>query len=172
MKIFLIGYMGSGKSVVAKPLAKKMNSVHIDLDDYIALTENQTIPEIFNGKGELYFRKTESKVLQGVLEEPSSMVVALGGGTPCYGDNLEVIKSFPRTRIVYLKAPVELLTNRLYTELEKRPLISHLKTKEQLEEFIRKHLFERGFYYSQADVIVNVEHKDPNTIALEILDKL
>lgn len=172
MKIFLVGYMGSGKSVVAQPLAKKMNSVHIDLDDHIALIEEQSIPEIFHRKGELYFRKRESKILRDVLEDPSSMVIALGGGTPCYGDNLENIKKFPRTRIVYLKASVDLLTNRLLPELEKRPVISHLETRDQLEEFIRKHLFERGFYYNQADIIVNVENKDPETIATEVLEKL
>lgn len=172
MKIFLIGYMGSGKSMIARPLAKKMNSVHIDLDDHIALLEEQKISKIFENKGELYFRKLESRVLQDMLEEPSSMVVALGGGTPCYGNNLKILKEFPRTKTVYLKASVAILTKRLYSEFENRPVISHLKTRENLEDFIRKHLFERGFYYNQADVIVNVDDKEPGAIVSEILQKL
>lgn len=172
MKVFLAGYMGSGKTVVAKPLAKKMNSVHLDLDDHISLIEEQSIVDIFKSKGELYFRNLESRVLKDVLEEPSSMVVALGGGTPCYGNNLALIKNSPGSKMVYLKASVQFLRNRLFSELLERPVISHLKNKEELEEFIRKHLFERGYYYNQADIIVDVENKTPDKIVEEIEGKL
>ncbi len=172
MKLFLAGYMGSGKSSVLKPLAKKMKSVSIDLDDHIELIEEKIVAEIFKSRGELYFRKLENKVLQDVLEDPSSMVIALGGGTPCYGNNLEMIKSFPRTRIIYLKASVEFLTERLSSELISRPVISHLSSKADLEDFIRKHLFERSYYYNQSDIIVNVENKTPEDLVQEIVSKL
>lgn len=172
MKLFLAGYMGSGKSAVAKPLAKKMNFVHLDLDDHLELLEEKTVVEIFRTKGELYFRNLETRVLKDVLEDPSSMVVALGGGTPCYGKNLEMIKGFPRTRMIYLKASVEFLTERLSSEMITRPVISHLTSKAELDDFIRKHLFERSFYYNQADVIVNVEGKSPEEIIDEILANL
>jgi shikimate kinase len=168
MKIFLCGYMGSGKSLVAKHLALKLRYCNIDLDDQITLIEGHSIPEIFNKKGELYFRKLENKVLQDTLEEPKSLVVALGGGTPTYGDNLQLIKDNEDTRLVYLKASVSFLTERLFSEKDGRPVISHLEQKEDLEDFIRKHLFERSYYYSQADLIVNVEGKNPQEITQEI----
>lgn len=168
MKIFLLGYMGSGKSLIAQYLAKNLNFTPLDLDDHISLIEEKTIPEIFSSMGELYFRRLETKVLVDVLEEPTSMVVALGGGTPVYGNNLQLIKDTPNVKVVYLKASVGFLTRRLYTEADNRPVISHLKKIEELEDFIRKHLFERNYYYNQADIIVNVEDKTPEAITEEI----
>ncbi|CAN5151526.1 shikimate kinase [soil metagenome] len=172
MKVFLSGYMGSGKSLVAHHLAHKLDYSHIDLDDQIALMEGKSIPEIFNQKGELYFRKLETEVLKDTLNDPASLIVALGGGTPCYGNNLQLIKGHPTSKIVYLKAPVEFLTHRLFSEKDTRPVISHLKQKEDLEDFIRKHLFERSHYYLQADFIVNVVGKSPDEIAESIITTL
>ncbi len=172
MKIFLCGYMGSGKSLVARHLATKLNYSHIDLDDQIALMEECGIPEIFRQKGELYFRKLETEVLKDTLEDPSSLIIALGGGTPSYGNNLQLIKETPGTHMVYLKASVEFLTERLFIEKETRPVISHLVVKEDLEDFIRKHLFERAYDYLQAETIINVEGKSPEAIADSIICKL
>ena len=172
MKIFLCGYMGSGKSLVARHLAAKLNFCAIDLDDQIALMEQKSIHDIFHQKGELYFRKLESQVLQDTLEDPSSFIVALGGGTPSYGDNIELIKNTPNAHLVYLKASVEFLTERLFNEKDHRPVISHLNRKDDLEDFIRKHLFERSFYYLQANTIINVEGKSPDIIVENILAKL
>src|SRR5690606_22458319 len=120
MKIFLSGYMGSGKSLIAKKLAEKLKYTPIDLDDQISLIEEKSIPRIFEEKGELYFRKLETEVLKDIIEDPSSLVVALGGGTPSYGNNLEIIENSPEAFIVYLKASVEFLTDRLYKEKDKR----------------------------------------------------
>ena len=172
MKIFLTGYMGSGKSLISQHLSEKMQIPLVDLDDQISLIESQSISEIFESKGELYFRKLESRILEDVLNEPASLIVSLGGGTPCYGINMELIKSFPNAKTVYLKASVGFLTERLFSEKDSRPLIYHLTSKEDLEDFIRKHLFERGYYYNQSDIIVDVEDKDPAAIATEILKKL
>jgi len=172
MKIFLTGYMGSGKSLISQHLSEKMQIPLVDLDDQISLIESQSISEIFESKGELYFRKLESRILEDVLNEPASLIVSLGGGTPCYGINMELIKSFPDAKMVYLKASVGFLTERLFSEKDSRPLISHLTSKDDLEDFIRKHLFERGYYYNQSDIIVDVEDKDPAAIATEILKKL
>lgn len=172
MKIFLSGYMGSGKSLIARYLAQHLDLTHIDLDDQIALIEEQNVPEIFKTKGELYFRKRETNVLEDILEEPASLVIAMGGGTPCYGNNLELLKSSGNAKIVYLKASVKFLTERLLNEKDNRPVISHLKNEEELEDFIRKHLFERSYYYNQADIIVNVEDKSPEAITEEIIEKL
>lgn len=172
MKIFLSGYMGSGKSMVAQDLSSKLAYPVIDLDEQISLIEELTIPDIFNLKGELYFRKLESRVLEDVLEDPTSLIVSLGGGTPCYGINLELIKNFPDSKMVYLKASVEFLVKRLFKEKAQRPLIRHLETENDLEDFVRKHLFERGYYYNQSDLVVNVENKTPKEIANEIAEKL
>ncbi len=172
MKIFLSGYMGSGKSVVAKQLAEISGFPIIDLDDQIIIIEGNSIADVFQKKGELYFRKLETRVLEDVLEEPASLIVALGGGTPCYGTNLDLIKSFTECKLIYLKASVEFLVKRLFNEKEKRPMISHLQTMNDLEDFVRKHLFERGYYYSQSNLVVNVENKSPKEIAAEIIEKL
>lgn len=172
MKIFLTGYMGSGKSVVGQLLAKELGYTFIDLDDHIALIEEKSVPEIFNSRGELYFRKLETEVLKDVIEEPAELVVSLGGGTPCYGSNLDLIKKAGGAKTVYLKASVDFLTNRLFQEKETRPVISHLENHEILEDFIRKHLFERSFYYNQADIVLDVENKTPDTIVKNLREKL
>lgn len=172
MKIFLTGYMGSGKSLISQYLAEKFQISLVDFDDQISMMEGQSIAEIFKLKGEIHFRKLETRVLEGVLKEPASLIVSLGGGTPCYGINMELIKSFPDSKMVYLKASVGFLTERLFSEKDTRPLINHLTTREDLEDFIRKHLFERGYYYNQSDIVVDVEGKDPERIVTEILEKL
>jgi shikimate kinase len=172
MKIFLSGYMGSGKSLISQNIASKLNFPLIDLDEQISLIEELTVPEIFKYKGELYFRKMETKVLEDVLEDPNSLIVALGGGTPCYGTNLDLIKNFPESKMVYLKASVEFLVKRLFKEKAQRPMINHLATMDDLEDFVRKHLFERGYYYNQSNLVVNVENRTPSDIANEIIEKL
>jgi shikimate kinase len=172
MKIFLSGYMGSGKSLISQHLSEKLQIPLVDLDDQISLIERHSISEIFERKGEIHFRKLESRVLEDVLNEPASLIVSLGGGTPCYGINMELIKSFSDSKMVYLKASVGFLAERLFLEKNTRPLISHLASKDDLEDFIRKHLFERGYYYNQSDIIVDVEDKNPMAIATEILKKL
>ncbi|MGA9588677.1 MAG: shikimate kinase [Salegentibacter sp.] len=170
MKIFLTGYMGSGKSVIGKKLAESLKYSYVDLDEQIEVIEGMRIDDIFNEKGELYFRKLENKILMDVLEETADLVVSLGGGTPCYGDNFEEIKNSGKT--IYLKASVQELTERLFPEKLYRPVISHLETRELLEEFVRKHLFERAFYYNQSDIIVKVDKKKPEEIVREIEEKL
>jgi len=172
MKIFLTGYMGSGKSLISHKLSEELKIPLVDFDDQISMIEGQSISGIFEQRGEIHFRKLETHVLEDVLNEPSSLIVSLGGGTPCYGINMELIKSFPETKMIYLKASVGFLTERLFLEKDTRPLINHLQNKEDLEDFIRKHLFERGHYYLQSDIVVNIEGKDPENIVAEILKKL
>lgn len=172
MKIFLTGYMGSGKSLISQQLSEKLQIPLVDFDQQISMIEGQSISEIFEQKGEIHFRKLETRVLEDVLNKTSSLIVSLGGGTPCYGINMELIKSFPDTKMVYLKASAECLTDRLFSEKDTRPLINHLNSKDDLEDFIRKHLFERSYYYNQSEIIVDVESKDPLAIVTEIFEKL
>jgi shikimate kinase len=167
MKVVLIGYMGSGKTTVGKLIAQELGCEFIDLDDYIESSLNEKITHIFKTKGELYFRKKESELLNEILDDNRDLVIALGGGTPCYGVNMDTI--LQKTNLVfYLKLSIASLTERLNKEKEHRPLISHLKD-EDLPEFIGKHLFERGVYYSRANYTVTGDHKDSELVKDEIV---
>ena len=139
MKITLLGYMGSGKSTVGKELAHALHVPFKDLDDYIIEKEGMSIKEIFQEKGEIYFRLQESRYLKELLHAKEDLVLALGGGAPCYADNMNAIKK--EALSVYLKASIPALCNRLGSEKEQRPLIAALNDA-QLTEFIGKHLFE------------------------------
>jgi shikimate kinase len=94
-------------------------------------------------------------------------VLATGGGTPCYGDSMMFLSSQKDVKTIYLKASLDILTARLEEEKEHRPLLAHLKTKEDFNDFIRKHLFERSFYYNQSNFII-----DNNDTVAETLEKI
>ena len=164
--------MGSGKSSVANSLSKQLNLVSKDLDREIERIENKSITELFSERGEIYFRKKEAELLQTLLAEPSSMVLALGGGTPCYGTIMQDLNANDAVITVYLKLSLDALTERLFQEKEKRPLIAHLQTKELLNDFIRKHLFERSYYYNQASIIIDTDGKQIDEISRAILAQL
>ncbi len=149
MKIVLCGYMGSGKSLIGKRLAGKLKVSFVDLDDAIEAAEEMTIGKIFSTKGEIAFRKSEMQVLETLLQSSTDMVLSLGGGTPCYGRNLELIKETTDAQAFYLKVGLDVLTDRLFKERSHRPIISAIESKAELNEFIRKHLFERQYYYLQ-----------------------
>ncbi len=167
-----MGYMGSGKSILGQKIAQKLNYTLIDLDNYITKKEKTSITNLFKTKGEIYFRKLESLCLEEILNTNKNCVVSLGGGTPCYGVNLKTIKDSKKATSIYLHATIEELTNRLYIEKNTRPIISHLQSKEELMEFIGKHLFERSFYYNQADLIIKTDAKTPDQLAEEMYIKL
>ncbi len=172
MNLVLMGYMGSGKSLIGRDLAKKMKLEYLDLDDYIENQEKKIISKIFEDHGEIYFRKKESEYLNKVLDAKNNSIIALGGGTPCFAGNLELIKQKQETTSIYLNASLEELTKRLFRERDKRPLIAHLDQKEDLNDFIRKHLFERSFYYNQADKKIVTDEKNVNEIVEEIVSFL
>ncbi|WP_299399634.1 shikimate kinase [uncultured Gelidibacter sp.] len=168
MNIILIGYMGSGKSTIGKKLSEQLNFDFVDLDDYIQEKEGLTIPEIFKTKGEIYFRKKENTYLKEVLEL-NNVVVSLGGGTPCYGSNMEAILNAKDAHSIYLKLSIPNLVQRLSSEKSQRPLIAHLETDEDLTEFIGKHLFERSFYYRQSNQTLLTDGKSVEAITEEII---
>jgi shikimate kinase len=157
VKIILVGYMGSGKSTIGKLLADKINFTSYDLDKYIENDQNLSISKIFELKGELYFRK---------LDNNQDIVLSLGGGTPCYYNNYELLNS-KNVISIYLKASVETLFEHLKNEKTIRPLLSDLNEKNK-KEFISKHLFERSFYYNQAKFTINIDTKSPEMIVAEI----
>lgn len=171
MSVILIGYMGSGKSSIGKKLSKMINYEFIDLDDYIQKSEDMSISQIFETKGEIYFRKKEHLYLMEVLQLPR-IILSLGGGTPCYGTNMHAILNAQGTHSIYLKSSIPNLVARLNPEKAQRPLIAHLKSDEELTEFIGKHLFERSYYYSQSNQTVITDGKSITTIAEEIVASL
>jgi len=165
MKIILMGYMGSGKSTVAKQVAIGLNIPFIDLDDYIVEHENKSIAAIFKAEGEIYFRLQESAHLKQLLDQEQDLVLALGGGTPCYGKNIELIAKGSDS--FYLKASINTLFDRLVKEKEQRPLIASFDD-EQLKEFIAKHLFERRNFYEQAKHTIAIDGKAIEEIVEQI----
>jgi len=169
MIISLVGYMGSGKSHISKILSEKLNFKLIDLDKEISRRNKLTIPEIFDKKGEIYFRKLEREALEEILASEENVILSLGGGTPVYYNNMEIINH--NSKSVFLRASVGTLSERLLKQKEKRPLIANISD-ENLPEFIAKHLFERNEFYNKAQVNVITDNKIPEDIVDEIIEKL
>lgn len=172
MIVVLMGYMGSGKSTIGKELARILKFEFIDLDEYISDKEAASIPEIFTKKGEIYFRKKETLYLDEILNAKTDLVLALGGGTPCYASNLKAITLNEGTTSFYLKLSIPSLVKRLFQEKHNRPLISHINTTDDLTEFIGKHLFERTQFYNQAQFIINTDGLTQKDVLEDILLKL
>ena len=166
MIISLVGYMGSGKSHISKVLSQKLDLKLLDLDREIILKNKMTIPEIFQKKGEIYFRKEERRILEDILQTQKNCILSLGGGTPAYYNNIEIINQ--NSESFYLRTSVRTLTERLLKQKQKRPLIANIPD-EQLPEFIGQHLFERQKFYAQAKHTVITDLKSPEEIAAEIL---
>lgn len=164
-----MGYMASGKSSVGKALATNLSIDFIDLDDYIETAEELTISQIFDQKGEIYFRLKETEYLEEVLNLNKNFILSVGGGTPCYGKNSELI--LEKSTSVYLMAKITTLFNRLKKEKLKRPLIASL-SEEKMQEFIAKHLFERRNFYEKATFSIDTDEKLVHEIADEIQQKL
>ncbi len=151
MKIFLTGFMGSGKSSYGKRLARTMGFNFIDLDEYIESQENLKISEIFNKYGEEYFRKIEQKHLRSLLRK-DDIVISTGGGTACYFTNMDEINSGGIS--IYLEMSNKALLNRLESSKKKRPKISNMNP-EEMYEFIEKTMIEREPFYNKAKIKVN-----------------
>lgn len=167
MKIIVLGYMASGKSFIGNLIAKEYKLPFIDLDNYIEKQENKTVSKIFEEHGEIYFRNKEHFYLKELLALKDDFVLSLGGGTPCYANNMEFIQRTQDAVSFYLKASIATLVGRLLQEKAQRPLVANLDD-EDLHEFVAKHLFERNTYYSMATYTINVDTKEANAICEEI----
>lgn len=158
MRIFLLGYMASGKSTLGAALADALNCAFVDLDGLLEGKLGMPVGAYIEEKGELSFRKAEHEALVSWFEEgPKDAVMALGGGTPVFYDHMALLNEVGRT--VFLDVSIGELAQRLKGSTD-RPLI---KSQEDLVEFVAKHLFERRPYYSQAQVRVkgdDLEVKD------------
>ena len=171
MIVVLLGYMGCGKSTVGQILAKNLKINFLDLDDFIEQKQNTSISEIFKTKGELFFRTIESEAVKQLCHNYDSLVLALGGGTPCYSDTMQFLVNHPNVKTVFLNLSIKNLSERLILEKAKRPLIANLNDAD-IPEFIAKHLFERSFYYNQAELTIQTDNLSVSEITAMIKTKL
>ena len=163
MRIYLIGYMGSGKSHLGRKFSKHLGVQFIDMDHYIEERNYKTIPQIFAEEGEVEFRKKERKALEE-LSEFTDIVIATGGGAPCFFDNIDLMNNSGKT--IYLNISPKILAYRLMKSKTERPLIKG-KSKEELVSFIDESLKKRNEFYIQAKF--NITHPD---ISMDELEKL
>ena len=130
-----------------------------------------SIRDYFEASGELKFRRLENEFLKKILNENNDMILSTGGGTPCYGNNLDLMKMTFNAKVFYLKSTIKTLTERLVSEKDIRPLIQSIGD-EDLPEFIGKHLFERSNFYLQAHYVVDIDQKSVETITKQIVELL
>jgi shikimate kinase len=150
MRIFLIGYMGSGKSTLGPELAKALKLHFHDLDKSVEAEAWMSIKDIFRKQGEGVFREKEQTALRKFVASHDQFVMATGGGTPCYFDNLEVMHSVGTT--VYLEVEAVELFRRLQSQKADRPMIARLGD-QSLWTRIRQHLALRVDFYKKADIV-------------------
>ncbi len=165
--IVLSGFMGCGKTTHGKKLAKLINYHFIDLDDYIESETGLDVTDLFVEKGEQEFRKIESDSLKTILNQNQKTVVALGGGTPCFNNNIDVIKQYGF--LVYIKMSSDSLYNRLHNPSNKRPLIAD-KRDEELTNYINDLLFKREAFYNQANLIIDGAYLNETALHQAILE--
>jgi shikimate kinase len=158
MRIFLIGFMGSGKTHWGRQLAAQLKIPFFDLDDEIEKKENTPVTRIFAEKGEEAFRIKEKETMEELIDTNGSMVLSCGGGTPCFFNNIERMKKYGL--VIWLNTHIEILLERLLKEKTDRPLIRNIAD-EDMRSFIVRKLNERRIYYEQADVIIDKEDSMP-----------
>ena len=146
--------MGSGKTHWGRLLSQKLSFPFFDLDEQIESHEGRSIPEIFSQSGEEHFRLTEKDALHIITESHDSFVMACGGGTPCYFNNIDYMNRCGAT--IWLNTPIPVLIERLIKEKKERPLIRELG-EEQLRSFVIKKFADRKIYYEQASLVIDEE---------------
>lgn len=152
-RIFLIGYMGAGKTTVGKELAKRLGLSFIDLDHYIEGRYHRTVSQLFAEKGEEAFRDIERRMLREVAMF-EDVLVSTGGGAPCFFDNIDFMNEVGTT--VYLKVSADELAKRLEIGKACRPVLKG-RAGEELRAFIEESLETRNKYYNKASVIFDAE---------------
>lgn len=152
LRILLIGYMGAGKTTIGKALSDEMNIPFYDLDWYIEARMHRNIKQLFEERGEEGFRKTEQAMLHEVAEN-ENVIIACGGGTPCFFDNMDYMNRQGTT--VYLKAIPEVLYAHLKMGKTIRPLLLG-KTEEEIGQLIVRQVAERESYYLKAKYVLNI----------------
>jgi shikimate kinase len=166
--VFLIGYMGSGKSTNGRKLARSIGYFHFDLDEEIEKLVGKSIDQIFSEEGEDAFRLLEHSVLVS-LTNRKNIVVSTGGGTPCYFNNMQLMKV--AGVVVYIKMKPESLAKRLQSSKVKRPIIVRAQAGD-LSAFITQHLAQREDFYKQAHLTIKGENLDFETLQNSVKESL
>lgn len=161
MRLFLIGYMGCGKSTIGRKIAEKLKMNFIDFDDYIEKKSGKTVSEIFETEGEEKFRAMEKNYLIEVTQNDNA-VISLGGGTPCFYNNIEVINTHGIS--VYIEMTADALAKRLIKARKKRPLIQGMNEVD-LKFFVEANLEKRNSYYKKAHYTVSYENQNVEQMA-------
>ena len=153
MKIFLVGFMGSGKTTIGRRIAERIGFEFVDTDRFIEMRHGLSVTEIFARQGEPAFREMERNILSD-LQKFDYAVISTGGGLPCYGDNMNVMLSCGK--VVYLKTSPQALARRLLRSHTERPLIKGM-TENELQQYITEKLAEREPFYRRAQFVVQTE---------------
>lgn len=167
--IYICGFMGCGKTTEGKKIANEIGFNFIDLDDYIVNKFNKSIVDLFNDVGEEEFRNIETTALKECTNNNSETLIATGGGTPCFNNNLEFMKC--NGYLIYLKLNEQELLKRLSNAKTNRPLIKD-KNNEEMLLYIENLLKVREVFYNQADIIVDANHIDISNLNQEIMKRL
>lgn len=164
MKLYLLGFMGAGKSYWGKQLSEHLNLPYFDLDEVIVEREGMPVADIFAEKGESYFRQREEALLKELTADHDTFLIACGGGTPCFSDSMDFMNENGLT--VWLNPSIPVIVERLQRKQAKRPLIQDL-SKDELASYTEKKLMERQPFYEQSQIIINDDE-----ISLDTFDKL
>ncbi|MCB8963806.1 MAG: shikimate kinase [Bacteroidales bacterium] len=162
MKIYLIGFMASGKTTVGLELAKILGYRFVDLDEYIETKQGRSIKLLFEIKGEEYFRMVEQDALKEVASFDGDYVISSGGGTSCFYNSVDFMNNTGMT--VYLRMEVATLVARLIDSKINRPLLWG-KTKEELNNYIIRVLDERKKFYEKAQIVMDADRLNPGDLA-------
>jgi len=163
-RIYIIGFMGSGKTTAGKKIASSLGWEFIDLDKEIEIKAGNTIPDIFSASGEDYFRKLEAGILTGLFTDKNT-IISTGGGTPCYGRNMDFM--LETGLVIYIQMTPGQLKSRLEDSSTSRPLLNK-KTGNELLQFISDKLAEREIQYLRASVVVDGISLDIKTLCNKI----
>ena len=168
IKIVLIGFMGSGKSTIARKLAKTLDLGYVDVDKYIVGREEMSIPDIFSEYGESKFREIESECFEEILENEKYKIIATGGGLPINSINQGLIKE--KTAVIYLRTDLETVYNRTKNSTD-RPL---LDSSANYDEFLNRtrDLYESrvGIYEKMADLVIDTDNSHVDEICERIIE--
>lgn len=162
MRIYIIGYMYSGKSTIGKKLARALGFDFVDTDDLFEAKYHLSIPVFFEKYGEKLFREFEKEILLST-HNLQNTVISTGGGTPCFGENMAFIKKSGIS--VCLEPDIDTIMSRLHFSKKERPILSKMP-KEELQSFILNQIETRNIFYKQADIIVPA--KDVNVEKLRV----
>ncbi|MDR1951758.1 MAG: shikimate kinase [Bacteroidales bacterium] len=155
MKIFLIGYMYSGKTTVGKQLAKKLKYDFLDTDTIFETQYQTSISDYFVEFGEAAFRTAERKILEDLKTYPSNVIISTGGGFPCFNNNIELMREIGV--VIYLESSVCTVYNRFDKSQSQRPLLANLSKEDAIRK-IESHLAEREPFYKQANITLSAEN--------------